>query len=87
MEMVCRNGRMAGVNCGERLLGHRPPGEAPRAGGNEGQRHEGDAVIQQTVGSSWVPGTVLGTFMELMLSKGRHSMHSKTVGEGDMSGD
>lgn len=72
MEMVCRNGRMAGVNCGEMPLCHPLPRRDRRQAGVRGR----DTIWGETwsfnthFGSSCVPGTALGTFRELM-SKGR----------------
>lgn len=65
MEMVCRNGRMAGVNCGEMPLCHPLPRRDRRQAGVRGR----DVVWGETssfnthlVSSS----TALGAFTELM---------------------
>jgi hypothetical protein len=43
MEMVCRNGRMAGVNYGERLVSPACPQEGCGQGRHKGQRCVGKA--------------------------------------------
>uniref|UniRef100_A0A8C4L963 Uncharacterized protein n=1 Tax=Equus asinus TaxID=9793 RepID=A0A8C4L963_EQUAS len=62
MEMVCRNGRMAGVNCGEMPLRHPVPRRGRGASRSEGQRRGGgmaQSFSKHLVSSHCVPGTAL----------------------------
>ncbi|VCX39612.1 unnamed protein product [Gulo gulo] len=63
MEMVCRNGRMAGVNCGEMLLGHPLPRRDWRQAGVRGRDvvwGEAWSFSKHLVSSYCVPGIALG---------------------------
>lgn len=66
MEMVCRNGRMAGVNCGER-----PPSQEAGVGRGVGGRQGGQrrSLSKYPVSSDCVLGTCPRHLTELMLLK------------------